>query len=179
MPHLCLIVIGALVLPQANVLISTTGEPLLCDFGLAVIVEELTQLPISTAMEGQGNPRWMAPELLVGEAIVSTASDVYAFGMLILEVSFLTIASMIVWAEVSYMKLITLDVPFAYCKNSALVIMEVHRGTHPEKPVGDEALQRGMTDETWGLCLSCWSRTASQRPLALQVMQALENYNQV
>ena len=59
---------------------------LLADFGLAVIVEDLTQMPISSALEGSGNPRWMAPELLVGQEIVSKSSDIWSLGMFFLEV---------------------------------------------------------------------------------------------
>lgn len=72
---------------KANVLINNSGQPLLSDFGLAVIVEDLTQMPISSALEGSGNPRWMAPELFLGQEIVSKASDVWSLGMFYLEVS--------------------------------------------------------------------------------------------
>lgn len=71
---------------QANILISDHGEPLLCDFGLAVILEDLAQMPISSLLQDAGNPRWMAPELLIGEQQVSTASDIWALGMVLLEV---------------------------------------------------------------------------------------------
>ena len=77
---------GLLIHLKANVLISNSGEPLLADFGLAVIVEDLTQMPISSALEGSGNPRWMAPELLVGQEIVSKSSDIWSLGMFFLEV---------------------------------------------------------------------------------------------
>lgn len=73
---------------QANVVISSTGEALLNDFGLAVIIEDLSKMPISSTLDGAGNPRWMAPELLVGSDIISKKSDVWAFGMVILEVRF-------------------------------------------------------------------------------------------
>ena len=71
---------------QANVLVSDNGRPLLCDFGLAVIVEDLTNMPISSALHDSGNPRWMAPELLAQGDIVSPKSDVWALGMVFLEV---------------------------------------------------------------------------------------------
>ena len=60
---------------------------MLADFGLAVIVEDLTRLPISTSLQNSGNVRWMAYELLVGDSLVSKESDVWALGMVILEVS--------------------------------------------------------------------------------------------
>ena len=67
-------------------LISNDGEAFLTDFGLAVIVEDLTKLPISSALAESGNPRWMAPELLRDGKLVSPMSDVYALGMVLLEV---------------------------------------------------------------------------------------------
>ena len=68
-------------------LISNDGEAFLTDFGLAVIVEDLTKLPISSALAESGNPRWMAPELLIDGCLVSKESDVWALGMVALEVS--------------------------------------------------------------------------------------------
>ena len=71
----------------ANILISDDGEPLLCDFGMAVIIEDLTQMPISASLQESGNPRWMAPELFRGDmCITSSQSDVYSLGMVLLEV---------------------------------------------------------------------------------------------
>ena len=72
-----------------NVLISNEGIPLLSDFGLAVIAEELTQLPISTVLTGAGNCRWMSYELLFcdnEDAIPSKESDIWALGMVVIEV---------------------------------------------------------------------------------------------
>ena len=69
-----------------NVLISNEGIPLLGDFGLAVIAEELTQLPISTVLTGAGNCRWMSYELLFCDAVPSKESDIWALGMVIIEV---------------------------------------------------------------------------------------------
>ena len=71
---------------QANILIGDAGQPLLCDFGLAVVVEDLINMPISSALQGSGNPRWMAPELLIGEDIVTLETDIWSFGMTMLEV---------------------------------------------------------------------------------------------
>ncbi len=71
---------------QANVVMSPGGDAQLCDFGLAVIIEDLVEMPISSALDGAGNPRWMAPELFMGCNMVSKESDVWAFGMTVLEV---------------------------------------------------------------------------------------------
>ena len=59
---------------------------MLSDFGLAVIVGDLAQLPISSVLQDAGNPRWMAPELFFSDSHPNAASDVWALGMVLLEV---------------------------------------------------------------------------------------------
>ena len=55
--------------------------------------------------------------------------------------------------------------------------MEVHRGAIPERPMSEEAVHRGMTDEIWELCKSCWVLAPDQRPDSAQVLQALDRQN--
>ncbi|EJD04732.1 kinase-like protein [Fomitiporia mediterranea MF3/22] len=145
------------ILSGVNVLISNSGEPLLCDFGLAIILEDLTQMPISSLLQDAGNPRWMAPELFVGEqqASISTASDVWALGMVFLEI-------------------MTLDMPYPELKNSAQVIVEVHKGVLPSRPTGEDAVRRGLNDNLWALLLKCWEKNPSGRPSANDVLKELE-----
>lgn len=85
-----------------NVLVGDDGEALLCDFGLAVIIEDLTKMPISSALKDSGNPRWMAPELLIGENTVSQQSDIWALGMVMLEVGFTFLRSMALFRSTSF-----------------------------------------------------------------------------
>ena len=75
---------------QANVLISDTGEALLAGFGLAAIVEDVTKLPLSAVLQDCSSIRWMAPELLIELKRLSRETDVWALGMVILEVSLLS-----------------------------------------------------------------------------------------
>jgi serine/threonine protein kinase len=67
----------------SNVLISTGGRAVLCDFGLSEI-ESICGAP---KVGGSGTPslRWCAPEVLLGKA-QSPSSDIWSFGCLILEV---------------------------------------------------------------------------------------------
>ncbi|EJD49144.1 kinase-like protein, partial [Auricularia subglabra TFB-10046 SS5] len=75
----------------ANVLISDYGDALLEDFGLSTVAEK-SQAAFSTVtgIRAMNTIQFAAPELLIGEgnAAVSKTreSDVYAFGMLVLEV---------------------------------------------------------------------------------------------
>lgn len=64
-----------------NILISDDARALLCDFGLA----RPSYLGTSSGLKGAGSDRWMSPELWRG-GCKSFESDVYAFGMTIVEV---------------------------------------------------------------------------------------------
>ncbi|EJD39881.1 kinase-like protein, partial [Auricularia subglabra TFB-10046 SS5] len=78
----------------ANVLISDVGDALLADFGLSTFVDKSTYtLTTATSIRNMHTARFAAPELLIGEdertvrpRSKTRESDVYAFGMLILEV---------------------------------------------------------------------------------------------
>ena len=54
---------------QSNILISISGEPLICDFGLSDMLKTVASLVLSFSNEGsaRGTVRWMAPELLHSE----------------------------------------------------------------------------------------------------------------
>lgn len=59
---------------------------MLCDFGLANVVGEMTKMSVSSVLQGSGNCRWMAPEVVIDDGPLSKESDIWAFGMVILEV---------------------------------------------------------------------------------------------
>jgi hypothetical protein len=63
---------------------------LIADFGLSRIVEDITGVAFSQKNGISDSYRWLAPELCVDEGVLSTSSDVYAFGMTALEVSYLS-----------------------------------------------------------------------------------------
>ncbi len=62
-------------------LVSAKVSILLCDFGLAKMVDTNT----STSRAGLGTLRWQAPELMAGTS-KGFQTDVYAFGLTIYEV---------------------------------------------------------------------------------------------
>ena len=61
------------------------GSARLADFGLAAIVRNPHSLK-STLDEDSHTGRWCAPEILKSEQSVSKESDVFSFGMVIIEV---------------------------------------------------------------------------------------------
>ena len=74
-------------------MIDENGAARLTDFGLLSVSESQSFITAFTAQTLKGSVRWMAPELLNPRsgAIKQRSSDVYAFGMTILEVSLFTI----------------------------------------------------------------------------------------
>jgi len=82
-------------LKGANILINDEKRACLADFGITGLIYNLSmRITMSTAYNGKGTTRWMAPELLDpdqfganGESQPTMGSDIYAFGMVMLEVS--------------------------------------------------------------------------------------------
>jgi len=66
-------------LKPANIMIDSSGEVRIMDFGLAAISDELRATQVS-----EGTPNYMAPEQLAGEK-VSAQSDIYAMGLVFYE----------------------------------------------------------------------------------------------
>ena len=82
---------------KANVLIDSRCSVRLADFGLAMIIDESTVGSTTGGYELRGTTRWMAPEMLFPEKfgytgkdclkrLPSTGTDIYALGMVVLEV---------------------------------------------------------------------------------------------
>lgn len=73
---------------QDNVLVSSLGNPLICDFGLSRLIA-VSQIMGGDGVQVQsstvrGSARWMSPELLLpkGDRVIfSEGSDIWAFGM--------------------------------------------------------------------------------------------------
>jgi serine/threonine protein kinase len=78
-------------LQQENILIDDAGHVRITDFGLTILVDELTMRKPNTGDRAAGTPRWMSPERLDSESgiqRISIAIDVYAFGLLCVMVRF-------------------------------------------------------------------------------------------
>lgn len=137
-------------LRAANVVVSATNEALLADFGLSkIIAEEEGAVVASTSLANAGSSRWMAPELFQPDANggVTSASDVWSFGMLCLEV-------------------LTGQAPFFQkCRLDAQVIAVLMTKILPERPMPfDEMYSRGLSNEMWQLMQRCWAWQPSARP---------------
>ena len=70
---------------QPNVMVDGSGNPRITDFGLAPISRS-PYSPWSTSDKGECAARWCAPELLAGGQPASKESDIFSFGMVMIEV---------------------------------------------------------------------------------------------
>ncbi|KAL4078967.1 kinase-like domain-containing protein [Scleroderma yunnanense] len=126
----------------SNVLVSDDGRALLTDFGFS----HLAAASFSLAIEQRqgGSLCWMAPEYLKADDFtMTTAGDVWAFGMTVLE-------------------LFTRKHPFDHLKGIGVVLNHILYNLEWERPSSDASCSR-LTDEWWNVCLSCWNRDPSQR----------------
>ncbi|KAL0947206.1 hypothetical protein HGRIS_013323 [Hohenbuehelia grisea] len=134
-----------------NVLVGADGTARLSDFGLSKLLENINPSMASTS--AGTNARWSAPELVKPPGTVSTASDVWAFGMFALE-------------------LMTEERPFSNLLGDLMVIRELDQGKIPQRP-GTDATKRGLSDDIWALMKKCWHKKAQSRPSMTDVRMKL------
>ena len=66
-------------------MVDESSNARITDFGLAAIVRDSHSMR-SSLDEDRYTPRWCAPEILMGEQPAGKESDVFSFGMVIIEV---------------------------------------------------------------------------------------------
>ncbi|KAG8704892.1 homeodomain transcription factor ste12 [Ceratobasidium sp. 394] len=138
-------------LKGANVLVSDSDEPLLVDFGNAVLYERTLQFTLTTARNNL-SPRWTAPELLK-EGPYSVEADVYALGMTILEV-------------------IIGEVPYASLKDTQVIVAVLFNQRHPKRQ--EEHIPTTIQGNLlWSTLSECWAFDPKSRPTAAQVQDMM------
>ncbi|KIJ47193.1 hypothetical protein M422DRAFT_778154 [Sphaerobolus stellatus SS14] len=125
-----------------NILVSEDGTPCITDFGLSRL---LKKSGLTTSSDVVGSLRWMAPELLQNQK-VTNASDVWAFGMMMIEV-------------------ISGRLPFYGISNPAVVV-ELMSGKIPSKP-------SELTESVWMVCHDCWVHDPTSRVSISKVVNRL------
>lgn len=122
-----------------------------------------------------GSTRWMSPELLNPEDYGLTTtnptleSDMYAFGMVIYEVTFLHAD---IGSFIDYEKVFA-DVPPFHGMRDATVIHRVLSGVRPDRPQATDVL--GLTDGLWELVQRSWRVKWQERPTVGVMLRALED----
>jgi len=137
----------------SNIVIDGAGNPLIADFGVSRIVEDITGVPFSQSNGVSDSYRWFAPELCIGQGMLSIRSDVYAFGMTVLE-------------------LITNQQPYSYIKHTTEVVIKAASGIRPRRPTELLIVQRGLDDDLWELLMNCWG-DLTIRPSIQEVLARL------
>jgi len=135
-------------LNASSVIIDDWGNPLLSDFGIAKVVEDVIGTAVYTQSQSTTDAcRWWAPELNDNQEL-STRSDVYSFGMTVLEI-------------------MTGRLPWHGAKPWS-VILKAYRGERPERPM--EISNDGM----WDLLVRCWDQEPMQRPTIQGIVTILD-----
>lgn len=140
-------------LHPANVLIDSSGNPCLTDFGLAIVVGDAELQLSKTTMTRSLDPRWRAPEVIGIDSGADPVrpnfeSDVYSFG----GVMFFIVSG---------------DIPWKEQKNSYQIILELSKGATPSRP-------NCVLDGYWNLIQKCWSSDPAGRPDAMEVISYIE-----
>jgi len=138
----------------ANVLIDYDFKPLLADFGLSKIMENITQVPFSQTQGVSDSYRWFAPELCSAPGILSKESDMFSYGMMVLE-------------------LMTGNPPFSSIKRVTEVLLTIQRGERPARPLDPDIVVRGLDDRLWDLLTRCWKADPAERPTIEEVLREL------
>jgi len=140
----------------ANILITDSGRAVLIDYSLAFIIESSDFTSIKTA----GTCRWTAPEIMdppeepeSGESppLFTTASDVFAYAMTIIEV-------------------FTEKVPFANKKNDSAVIFAILGDRRPDIPEYIHANYNNVAT----LISQCWQKDPGKRPTARTICEKID-----
>jgi serine/threonine protein kinase len=142
------------------VLVDSQSRARLTDFGLATSLHATA----TTATNGRGTIRYMAPELLVYEEPESTGratkeSDTYATAITVWRASdvFWTCAS---W-KLNALQVYSDEIPFATSKNDIAVATRVLKNERPLRT--PEMNGRGMTDQLWARVTRWWSQDPIER----------------
>ncbi|KAK0434552.1 kinase-like domain-containing protein [Desarmillaria tabescens] len=146
-------------LKGGNILIDYQGYAIITDFGLSKVMSDFsTSDGILCSSFFAGTMRWMAPEMILAlvddesEAKVprvTTASDVYAFGSVCLEI-------------------MTGALPYPCRKHDPGVMIDIMRGIKPSRgaPTPDSEAFSMLLD-------ACWRQEAALRPKMGEVLKCL------
>ena len=129
---------------KCNVVVSRTGDCLLCDFGLSRIRHEIGRT-YTTILQG-GRARFVAPEIWCGEEDrINEPSDIYSLAMTIYALG-------------------TRSVPFAHIRSDAAACKAAREGERPQKPVSLGGLTINEIELMWPLMEKMWSIVPRLRP---------------
>ncbi|KAF8520465.1 kinase-like protein [Hysterangium stoloniferum] len=124
----------------ANIMINDIGQPMLADFGLSKILEDVTGVPFTQSKGVSESFRWFAPEMCQSPGIISTHTDVFAFAMTIIEIY-------------------TGSPPYDHIRMPTEVLIKMPGGERPKRPSGS-----AFSDNMWKVTTACWAHKLEERP---------------
>ncbi|KAF9643102.1 kinase-like protein [Thelephora ganbajun] len=145
--HSCDVIYGDL--RGANILVDATGNARIVDFGHATIARD-TIPPVSNTNGQVSTPRYPAPEILGDGGRCSKESDVFSFGMVMVEV-------------------FTGKIPFSNLSTAA-AITSITTGDRPKRPT-----HPSLTDHLWALTQHCWREKPQDRPHMNELIKRLSS----
>ncbi|KZP08918.1 kinase-like protein [Athelia psychrophila] len=136
-------------LKSMNILMSANGRAFLADFGIAKPAD--TETKAQTTERSNGTYFWKAPELFKNGAHATTASDIYAYGMICYEM---------------FSGLWPFHGQVIYGHPPSV------RGERPPFPESQNtpAGERGLNLYVWKYIESCWAQEVESRPSAKEVV---------
>ena len=145
------------------------GNARIVDFGLATVARDPNSPPSTPVRHGH-TLRFTAPEILRGEKPHSKESDVFAFGMVMIEVGDLVF--ILVKSPDRFIKVFTGRVPFSDCA-AVPAMVKIMTGYRPERPI-----HPGFTDDLWTLAQRCWEVNPQDRPQVGSIIEQLSVFLQ-
>lgn len=143
-------------LKSPNLLVASDWTVKVADMGLSkLITESVIESGMSSSVTSGGalNPRWLAPEILKGSQC-TTASDVYAFGMVMWEI----LARQIPWKG----------------STAWSVVGSVQNGDRPPLDVSCDITESEWSIEAYkSLIDKCWDQNPDNRPDFAYIAQQL------
>ncbi|KNZ73290.1 Serine/threonine-protein kinase HT1 [Termitomyces sp. J132] len=141
-------------LKSLNILVTERERACLADFGFSYVTESsgLGGLALSSRQADGGTMGFEAPELVESESKRTSASDVFAFGMVCFEI-------------------FTGELPLGDRRRAAAY--KIHSGERPKRPAEEVHIQRGLSDRMWALMERCWSHSPEYRPTVDEILREL------
>ncbi|KAG9001437.1 hypothetical protein FRB90_011606 [Tulasnella sp. 427] len=133
---------------KANVLVNREYKAVLCDFGLSQMVQD-DDGGLTTSKGLKGSTRYLSPELIKDDGSRTLASDVWAWGCLLLEIIFDKL-------------------PYGGAKNEYAVLLDLAQQVLPVDP-GSLPVSETMRN----LFEKCWDSEPAKRPTVQQCLQSL------
>ncbi|KAG8684039.1 hypothetical protein FRC11_012705 [Ceratobasidium sp. 423] len=142
-------------LKAENILISKNRTPRVSDFGLSRAVKSSDAPTGYTTSTFHGSMRWMSPELHQADdngrpPPFTPASDIWAYGMVMLEVE-------------------TCNIPWSHIIHEPAVILAVMRGNTPPPPK-NKIISPGL----WALMQDCWKQDPAERGSMRDLMSRID-----